>query len=94
MGVAPAGLSPGTAAVITAAAGASIATWTATTSRTSTAALPGVTFLGFLDCPAFEHGLAGETDLAHRVDAGHHHGKLIAELADIFDSLDAFAIEL
>ena len=93
-GVAPAGLSSGTAAVIATAAGAPVAAWTASTSGTSTAALPGVAFLGFFDRPAFEHGLAGEADLAHRVDAGHHDGNLVADLADIFDFFDPFAVEL
>ena len=93
-GVAPLSLASGTAAVITMATGAPVAAWTTTASGASTAALFSIALLGFFDCPAFEHGLAGETDLAHRVDAGYHDGNLVTELADIFDFLDTFAVEL
>src|SRR5690349_11003652 len=58
------------------------------------AALLAVALLGFLQRPAFEHGLARETDLAGRVDAGHHNGDLVAHVDHVFHFVDAFAVEL
>ena len=77
MSVAPAGLSPGTAPIITTATGTPVAAW-ATASRTRTAALPSITFLGFFDGPAFEYGLSRKSDFSHGINAGHHDGNLIA----------------
>jgi hypothetical protein len=44
--------------------------------------------------PAFEHGLAGEPDLALWVDVGHHDGDLIAHIDNILHFVDALGIQL
>src|SRR5512144_2828157 len=64
------------------------------TASASTARLALILLARFLGCPAFEHCLAREPDLALRVDVGHHDGDLVAHVHDILHFVDAFGIQL
>jgi hypothetical protein len=83
---------PSTSAPVT-AAGTSVSA-RAPTAGAASAALAGVALLGLFHAPAFEHGLAAQADLAHRVNTGDHDSQFVAETANIFNLFDPFAIQL
>src|SRR5258706_4212881 len=67
----------------------------AVTTRAWTTASAGTIFLArFCGCPAFEHGLTGESDLALRVNVSHHHGDLVTHAHHIFHFVHAFGSQL
>ncbi len=69
------------AAAITTAASVVVPAASAAGGATAGGLAPAVVLHGFFGRPAFQHGLAGEADLAALVDVGDHHGDLIAQLS-------------
>ena len=49
--------------------------------------------LGFFEGPAFKDCLAGQTDFAV-FDSGNHNGELVTKADDVFNTADAFAVQL
>jgi hypothetical protein len=85
---------------VTAATTAAVPTapvaWSAARASPITASTATTTIArnGFFQCPAFQDSLAAEADFAILVNIGNHYGDLIANLDNIFNLIDAFAVEL
>src|SRR6266496_2110737 len=77
-----------------AAVAASAVTTTIAASGTCAAGFALVFLARFLGSPAFEHSLARESDLALRIDIGHHDRDLIAHIDHIFHFVHALTVEL
>jgi hypothetical protein len=53
-----------------------------------------IPFSGFRGGPVFQHGLAGQANLAIGADVDHHHHDLVTDTNYVFDSGHATAVEL